>query len=91
MFVDRKLSKLGFNKTEENEHGVYYARNISASRYDYVHVVCIIHKQNGNHLIQSYQKDVNSDKFNNVVGLTYLETKLIMKKYRQMKRKYRWK
>lgn len=33
---------------------------------------------------------MNADGFNNIVGLTYEETKLIMKKYRQMKRKYKW-
>ena len=38
-----------------------------------------------------FEYNVNSDMYNNVVGLTYNELKLFMAKYREMKRKYRWK
>lgn len=88
--VDEKLKDLWFRKVNENEFGVSYIKEASmAAKYN--HVISIVSKLNGNHLIQSYEEKVNTDNFNNVVGLTYKETKLAMKKYRQLKRKYKWK
>lgn len=68
--------------------GACYEREIT--EYDYIQCLEITHKASGKHLIQSYQKGVNKDGFNNVVGLTYEETKLAMKKYKQLKREYNW-
>ena len=69
--------------------GACYEREIT--EYGYIQCLEIMHKANGKHLIQSYQKGgVNKDGFNNVVGLTYEETKLAMKKYKQLKREYNW-
>ena len=91
--VDKKLEKLGFVKdivTEsENKYGVCYRRE--TSEFNYIQRLDILPKANGRHLIQSYQEGLNADGFNNAVGLTYEETKLAMRKYRQLKRKYRWK
>lgn len=87
--VDDKLKDLGFEKMNENEYGVTYEKEISVGG-KYRHVISIVQKSNGNHLIQSYEKEINSDKLNNAVGLTYKETKLAMKKYRQLKRKHKW-
>ena len=91
--VDEKLKELGFIKSEkegekENKYGVCYRREIP--KYGYVQRLDICHKASGRHIIQSYEEEVNSDKFNNMVGLTYKETRLAMKKYRQLKRKYKW-
>ena len=87
--VDEKLKDLWFRKVNENEFGVSYIKEASmAAKYN--HVISIVSKLNGNHLIQSYEEKVNTDNFNNVVGLTYKETKLAMKKYRQLKRNYKW-
>lgn len=87
--VDEKFKDLGFEKVNENDYGVTYEKEVSMGG-KYCHVISIISKSNGSHLIQSYEKEVNSDKFNNVVGLTYKEAKLAMKKYRQLKRNYKW-
>lgn len=97
--IDKKLRKIGFIKVyedrghgrfvSEDEYGVSYERQIE--KYGYTQVLDIRHKASGKHLIQSFQKDVNVDGFNNTVGLTYEETKLAMRKYRQMKRRYNWK
>lgn len=45
-------------------------------------------REDGNHLIMIYQ-EIGEEYY--PVGLTYKETKLAMKKYRQMKRRYGWK
>lgn len=87
--TDKKLEKLGFIKQEESKYGAFYTKKIKEGSYD--HCLDILHKANGNHIIQSYQKRLNSDDFSNMVGLTYKETKLALKKYRQLKRKYKWK
>lgn len=86
--VDEKLKDFGFTVKEESKYGVSYTREIE--RFKYTQRLDIGHRSNGNHLIQSYQEGVNGDGFNNVVGLNYNETKLAMKKYRQLKRKYKW-
>lgn len=90
--VDDRLKELGFLKMEnETEYGVYYFRIVPINSYDsYIHRLDIIHKNNGRHLIQSYEETTNSDGFNNMVGLDYETMKLAMKKYRQLKRKYKW-
>lgn len=80
--VDTKLKEIGFAKTKENEYGVSYERK--DEKYNYIQVLDLLHKASGRHLIQSYQKDVNKDGFNNVVGLTAYETKLALKKMRQI-------
>lgn len=90
--IDERFKELGFEKMEEeNKYGVSYIKGITLNdNVKYVHRIDIMRKSNGNHLIQSYQNGVNNDGLNNSVGLTYKETKLILKKYRQMKRKYKW-
>lgn len=86
--IDKKLKKIGFEKEFENEYGVSYCRKYK--KYSYIQILEINHKISGNHLITSYQKDVNSEGLNNAVGLTYEEVKLAMKKYKQLSRKYKW-
>lgn len=86
--ADKAMEKLGFDKIEENEYGVSYRKEIK--KYGFTHRLDIGHKEDGNHLIQSYVEGINSEGFNNCVGITYPETKAVMKKYRELKRKYRW-
>lgn len=94
--IDERFKELGFEKVNdeveaEDKLGVCYRRNVTTNSDDsYIHRIDILHKASGNHVIQSYQESVNSDGFNNMVGLNYETTKLAMKKYRQMKRKYKW-
>lgn len=84
--TDRKLGKLGFKKTSESRFGASYERY--NKEYNYTQILDIYKKNSGKHTINSYQVDVNSDGYNNQVGLTYQEIKLMLKKYRELKRKY---
>ncbi len=86
--IDKEKKKLGFAKILENKFGVEYNKYIE--EFDYNHVIIILHKKYGEHIIQSYQRQLNSDGFNNCVGMTFKEAKLVIRKYREMKRKYRW-
>lgn len=84
--VDEKLNDIGFIKIIETSSMICYERE--NDKFGYIHCVDIYKK--GDFIIGSFQKEINSDGFNNSVALTYPETKLFMKKYRQMKRKYLW-
>lgn len=86
--ADRKMERLGFEKIEENKFGVSYRKE--NKEYNFAQRLDIGHKADGNHLLQSYVEGTNSDGFNNCVGITYPEMKAVMKKFRELKRKYRW-
>lgn len=86
--IDDKLNDIGFIKIIETNSMVCYERE--NDDFKYIHCVDIYKEDSGNHIIGSFQKGINEDGFNNSVALTYPETKLFMKKYRQMKRKYSW-
>lgn len=90
--ADKMLKKLGFEKLTgddaESAYGVYYRRE--NKEYHYNQRLDILHKNNGFHIIQSYVEEANSEGFNNCVGLTHAEIKAIEKKFREMKRKYKW-
>lgn len=66
----------GKYEPKENKYGVSYVRYCN----NYKQCVDILHKENGKHIIQSYQNKINSDGLNNCVGLTIEETKLFLKK-----------
>lgn len=85
--IDERFLALGFRKIHENEYGVRYEHRTSQG---YVHVIAIICKDSGNHLIQSYEMKINKDGFNNMVGMTEPVTKLALKKLRELKKKYKW-
>lgn len=78
--TDEKIEALGFTKTEENQNVVRYIRVGK-----FTHVVDILHKANGNDIIQSFDKDLFDEKCvgNTCVGLTYKEAKLFLKKMKK--------
>ena len=81
--IDKKLAKLGFIKVEEDKE--YIVRYERKEKQGFIHCLDIVHKANGGHLIQSYQKDTNQEGFNNMCGLTTEETTLALMKLRKMK------
>lgn len=88
--IDREFEKNGFTKIEEDKYGVEYERY--NEKYKYTQVIYIGHKASRNHIIQSYDKNLMDEKKigNTCVGITYPEIKLVLKKFQQMKRKYKW-
>lgn len=82
--IDEKLKSIGFIKVSEDEHGVEFER--VNKKYNYTQCVCIIYKNSGKHIIQSYEKDLFDEKkiSNTCVGLTGYETKLFLKKMRKI-------
>lgn len=81
--VDEKFEEIGFHKVQDDDYGVYYERwNKDPS---YTHVLAILHKANGRHIIQSYDEDTYDTECigNTCVGLTYYEMKLALKKMKQ--------
>lgn len=84
--IDKKIEKLGFQKEKEDKYGVIYIRK--DEKYGFTQRVDILHKQSGEHIVQSYEMEVNNDGYNNCVGITLKEMKLFLKKAKQLKRKY---
>lgn len=84
--ADKKLAKLGFKKVDDGLHVEYQRYN---KKYNFTQVLFLCHKQNGYHIVQSYDKDLmDEEKIGNIcVGLTAYEMKLCLRK---MKEK-RWK
>jgi len=80
--IDEKLNDIGFIKMDETKYGVKYQR--VNNECNYIQCLDLLHKASGKHLIQSYQKDLNKDGFNNMIGLTIYESKLAVRKMKQM-------
>ena len=82
--VDEKFKEIGFIKVGEDKYGTTYERK--DEKYNYTQVLAILHKANGTHIVQSYDKDLMDSKFigNTCVGLTYYEMKLALKKMKQL-------
>lgn len=76
--VDEKLSEIGFEKSYESDYGVDYEKYVED--FNFAHKVSIVRKGNGKHLLCSYAPDTG----NIGVGLTGYETKLFLKKMKQM-------
>lgn len=82
--IDKKFEEIGFIKVREDKYGVSYER--INTEYNFTQVLDIGHKANGNHIMQSYDKDLFDTKLigNTCVGLTYYEIKLALKKMKKM-------
>ena len=85
--TDKKFMKLGFKKVHENKYGASFIRK---DEHGFYHKIEIGHKASNKHLIHSYQSEINHDGFNNSVGMTVIQAKLALKKYKELKRKYGW-
>lgn len=86
--IDRLMKKLGYKKIEEDESGVYY---IKKEKQNYDHVVCLLRKNGGEHIMQSYDmkkyKIMEGRYINQVAGveipvllLMYLKAKFMSMK-----------
>lgn len=53
--IDKMMNKYGYNKTEEYEYGAYYEK---LEPQGYTHIVCVIAKASGRHIMQSYDKEL---------------------------------
>lgn len=83
--IDKKFEEIGFIKVKEDDYGVTYERK-DAEHHFFTQVLDIIHKANGRHIVQSYDKDLKDVKNigNTCVGLTYYEMKLVLKKMKKL-------
>lgn len=81
--TDEKLKEIGFKKIRDNNLIVEYQRYNDV--FNYTQSLCIVRKLNGQSIIQSYDKGLfDKNLIGNVcVGLTFKETKLIIKKMKE--------
>lgn len=88
--IDKAMRKRGYIKTRENQYGVCYEKR-EPQGFD--HVVCVLHKASGKHLLQSYDADVhevNGDFINSVCGVEIPVLLLMWLKAKYLGFKYRW-
>lgn len=77
--ADKKFERLGFTKIQESDLSVSYEKRISDFNYTQcIDIIC--HKKNVPNIAISYQADVNSEGFNNAVGLSAAELKAVLLK-----------
>lgn len=81
--IDDKFKDIGFIKVKDDKYAVTYERK--NDKFNYTQVVDILHKKSGNHIVQSYDKNLFDSKNigNTNVGLNYYKMKLILKKMRK--------
>lgn len=76
--ADKKFEKLGFTKVKESDLSVSYEKYDPTCKY--TQCVDIYHMKNTRNISISYQVDVNSEGFNNAVGLSTAELKAVLLK-----------
>ena len=89
--IDKMMKKYGYGKTEESYHGAYYKKR-EPEGYD--HVVCVCFKYRGDHLMQSYDKEVikiDGRYINSTVGVEIPVLLLMWLKAKYLGIKYHWK
>lgn len=81
--IDEKFKEIGFKKSDENKYSVIYKRY--NNEYEYTHIIHLMHKQNGKHIVQSYdEKAVIGWEGNIGIGLTMQEMKLCLRKMKAL-------
>ena len=53
--INKMIKKYGYSLVNENKFGAYYERQ---EKQGFTHVICVISKSSGKHLMQSYDKNV---------------------------------
>ena len=84
--INKLMAKYGYSVLSETKHGVYY---IKKEPQHFNHIVCVIYKVSGKHIMQSYDEKV-IDGRNEVCGVEIPVLFLMWMKAKQMKRKYHW-
>ena len=91
--IDKMMKRYGYEKTEENKYGVYYKKR-EPQNYD--HIVCVISKASGRHLMQSYDAETirvpgRTWAINDCAGVEIPVLLLMWMKAKYLCFKYHWK
>jgi hypothetical protein len=88
--IDKLMKKYGYAKTEETEYGAYYKKN---EPQNFEHIVCVIRKKSGRHIMQTYDAQVfkvDGDFFNISCGVEIPVLLLMWLKAKYLGAKYKW-
>lgn len=89
--IDKAMKKYGYVKTKEGEYGAFYKKR-EPQGYD--HIVCVVCKESGKHLLQSYDAEVHKVGgmyLNSVCGVEIPVLMLMWLKAKYLGIKYHWK
>lgn len=89
--IDKAILKYGYTKFEETKYGAYYQKR-EPQGFD--HIICVLHKRSGKHLMLSYDaeaKEVGSDFVCIGCGVEIPVLLLMWLKAKYLGIKYHWK
>lgn len=89
-YIDKCIIARGYDKSGETKYGAYYTK---AEDEGFTHVICILHKANHKHLIQSYDKEtlaIDNKFVNEGCGIELKDLILFWFKYKAISKKYHW-
>lgn len=84
--INKLMEKYGYALIRENKYGVYYLKR-EPQGYD--HVVCVLHKASGKHIMQSYDAEVKNG-MNEDAGVEIPVLLLMWIKAKWLGVKYHW-
>lgn len=92
VMIDKLMKKHGYVLESEDKYGAYYEK---IEPQGFTHVVSVIHKQSGNHLMQSYDKQVlygdgSIGLVNSMCGVEISVLLLLWLKAQYLRVKYHW-
>lgn len=88
--INKLMKKYGYFLVKENKYGIYYEKQ---EKQGYTHVICIVHKVSGKHILQSYDKNVlnmNGNYINETCGVEIPILLLMWFKAKILGFKYKW-
>lgn len=90
--IDKLMQKYGYIKTEEDKYGAYYKKR-EPQNYD--HIICVIRKASGSHIMLSYNAECldipgRTWAVNEGVGVEIPVLLLMWMKAKYLSVKYKW-
>ena len=88
--IDYLMKKYGYSKEKEDKFGVRY---VKTEKQNFEHIVAVLHKASGKHILQSYDAEVlegYNEYFNPACGVEIPVLLLMWLKAKKLAFKYRW-
>lgn len=84
--INNLMNKKGYKLIKEDKYGVIYEKE---EPQNFTHIVTIVHKKSGKHIMQSYDKEVKNGR-NEVCGVEISVLLLMWFKAKYLSFKYNW-
>jgi hypothetical protein len=88
--INKLMKRHGYVLVDESKYGAYYEKQ---EKQGFVHVLCILHKSSGKHILQSYDKNVlavNGNYINEGCGVEIPVLLLMWIKAKILRIRFKW-